>query len=103
MNGQDYEKMIYSIAHKYSFGNDFEDLCQQGRIGCMKAMENYDASKGSNNLSSYVYLYIKGEILSSLSFNRNPANDNKAPVSHAKRSRTGREMSGRGWLPEPSP
>lgn len=63
MNGQDYEKMIYSIAHKYSFGNDFEDLCQQGRIGCMKAMENYDASKGSNNLSSYVYLYIKGEIL----------------------------------------
>lgn len=63
MTGQDYEKMIYSIAHKYSFGSDFEDLCQVGRIGLMKAIEKYDSSKGTKAFTSYVYLYIKGEIL----------------------------------------
>lgn len=62
MNEQDYEKMIYSIAHKYSFGNDFEDLCQVGRIGLIKALENFNEEYGSN-FSSYVYKYIRGEIL----------------------------------------
>lgn len=62
MNGQDYANMIYKIAHKYSFGSDFEDLCQVGQIGLMKAYEKYDASYGSD-FSSYAYIYIKGEIL----------------------------------------
>ena len=60
MNGQEYVKMIYSIAHKYSFGNDFEDLCQVGQLGLLKAYENYNKDIGSN-FSSYAYLYIKGE------------------------------------------
>lgn len=62
MNGQEYIKMIYSIAHKYSFGNDFEDLCQVGQLGLLKAYENYNKDIGSN-FSSYAYLYIKGEML----------------------------------------
>lgn len=62
MNGQDYVNMIYKIAHKYSFGSDFEDLCQVGQIGLMKAYEKYDVSYGSD-FSSYAYIYIKGEIL----------------------------------------
>ena len=62
MNGQEYVKMIYSIAHKYSFGNDFEDLCQVGQLGLLKAYENYNKDIGSE-FSSYAYLWIKGEIL----------------------------------------
>lgn len=59
---QDYSRMIYSIASKYSFGSDFEDLCQVGQIGLMKAYENYNDEYG-NSFSSYAYIYIKGEIL----------------------------------------
>ncbi len=70
MTGQDYEKMIYSIAHKYSFGNDFEDLCQVGRMGLLKAVEKYDSSKGTKAFSSYVYLYIKGEMLKYIKENK---------------------------------
>lgn len=62
MNGQDYVNMIYKIAHKYSFGSDFEDLCQVGQIGLMKACEKFNESYGSD-FSSYAYIYIKGEIL----------------------------------------
>lgn len=69
MNGQEYVKMIYSIAHKYSFGTDFEDLCQVGQVGLLKAYENYDKDVGSN-FSSYAYLYIKGEILKYIRENR---------------------------------
>jgi len=69
MNGQEYVKMIYSIAHKYSFGTDFEDLCQVGQLGLLKAYENYDKEVGSN-FSSYAYLYIKGEILKYIRENR---------------------------------
>lgn len=69
MNGQDYSNMIYKIAHKYSFGVDFEDLCQVGQIGLMKAYEKYDKSYGSD-FSSYAYIYIKGEILKYIKENR---------------------------------
>lgn len=69
MNGQEYVKMIYSIAHKYSFGSDFEDLCQVGQLGLLKAYENYNKDIGSN-FSSYAYLYIKGEILKYIRENR---------------------------------
>ena len=62
MNEEEYAKMIYSIAHKYSFGNDFEDLCQVGQIGLLKALENYDPEYGSK-FSSYAYTYIQGEVL----------------------------------------
>jgi len=60
--GQDYTNMIYKIAHKYSFGNDFEDLCQVGQIGLLKAYENFKPEIGSD-FSSYAYTYIRGEML----------------------------------------
>lgn len=59
---QDYTKMIYKIAHKYCFGNDFEDLCQVGQIGLLKALENFNPEVGSD-FSTYAYMYIRGEIL----------------------------------------
>lgn len=62
MEEQDYAKMIYSIARKYSFGSDFEDLCQVGQLGLIKAYENFNEDYGSK-FSSYAYTYIKGEIL----------------------------------------
>ena len=60
--GQDYTNMVYKIAHKYCFGGDFEDLCQVGQLGLLKAYENFNPEKGSD-FSSYAYMYIKGEIL----------------------------------------
>jgi len=60
--GQDYTNMVYKIAHKYCFGGDFEDLCQVGQLGLLKAYENFKPEKGSD-FSSYAYMYIKGEIL----------------------------------------
>lgn len=67
--GQDYTNMIYKIAHKYSFGNDFEDLCQVGQIGLLKACENFKPELGSD-FSSYAYMYIKGEVLKYVRENR---------------------------------
>jgi len=66
---QDYTKMICSIAKKYSFGNDFEDLCQVGQIGLIKATENFDISIGTK-FSTYAYMYIQGEILKYIRENR---------------------------------
>ncbi len=70
MNGQDYANMVYKIAHKYSFGSDFEDLCQVGQMGLLKAYENFNKELGSD-FSSYAYIYIKGEILKYIKENRN--------------------------------
>lgn len=58
----DYSKMIYSIAKKYSYGNDIDDLYQVGVIGLLKAFENFDFSF-NNKFSTYAHTYILGEIL----------------------------------------
>ncbi len=92
----DYSNMIYKIAHKYSFGNDFEDLCQVGQIGLMKALENYNKDLGSD-FASYAYIYIKGEILKYIKENRvvKISNElftlNKA-INHAKEVLTQKYM-----------
>jgi len=67
--GQDYTNMIYKIAHKYCFGNDFEDLCQVGQMGLIKAYEKFNPELGSD-FSSYAYIYIQGEILKYIRENR---------------------------------
>lgn len=41
---------------------EFEDLCQMGSIGCIKAIERFDPSSG-NSFSSFAVPYIRGEIL----------------------------------------
>ncbi len=65
----DYSNMVYKIAHKYSFGGDFEDLCQVGQIGLMKAYEKFNKDLGTD-FTSYAYIYIKGEILKYIKENR---------------------------------
>lgn len=96
MEEQDYTKMIYSIARKYSFGSDFEDLCQVGQIGLIKAYENFNADYGSK-FSSYAYTYIKGEMLKYIRENKvikiskDLINLNKA-ISNAKEVLTQKMM-----------
>ncbi len=57
----EYQNLIYSIAHQ--FGSPFllEDLFQVGWIGLNNAYNNYDASYGTK-FSTYAYPYIVGEM-----------------------------------------
>lgn len=45
----------------YNYGLPQEDLIQEGNIGLMKAVRNYDIEKGVR-LSTYAYIWIKSEI-----------------------------------------
>ncbi len=64
------EKLVYSIAKKYSYNSDdLEDLIQVGNIGILNALSNYN--KDSNTkFSTYAHFYIKGEILKYIRENR---------------------------------
>ena len=66
----EYEKLVNSVASKYSNFSNYEDLKQQGMIGLIKAVDNY---KKDNNtkFSTYAYLWIKGEILEYLRCDKN--------------------------------
>ena len=39
---ENYSRLIYSIAKRYSYGNDLDDLYQVGMIGLINAYEKYD-------------------------------------------------------------
>lgn len=57
-----YDNYIYYIMNKhYSGYSSRDDLFQVGRIGLLKAYQNYDASYGTQ-FKSYAYDYIKGEM-----------------------------------------
>lgn len=58
----DYKRLVYSIAKKYSYNNDIEDLYQVGMIGLLKATENFN-SEYNSKFSTYAHTYITGEIL----------------------------------------
>ena len=62
--------LIYSIAIKFRKVCELEDAFQAGVIGLIKAYNNYDINSGSE-FSSYAYMYIYGEILSTIKSNRN--------------------------------
>ena len=57
-----YDKLIYMMANKYKNYASIDDLYQAGCIGLKEALTHYDKSKGSD-LTSYICLYIKGEML----------------------------------------
>lgn len=61
---------IYSLAWevkgKYPFV-DFDDLVQQGRLGVLRAMLDYDAKSG-NKFITYAYYWIRQFMLSYLPF-----------------------------------
>lgn len=51
-------RLVLKIAHDFkNYGMDFEDIVSNGTIGLMKAIENFDATKGV--FSPYASLYIK--------------------------------------------
>jgi RNA polymerase primary sigma factor len=56
-------KLVFSIAKEYSsHGLKFLDLVQEGNIGLLKAVDNFDYSFG-NRLSSYAIWWIKRSII----------------------------------------
>lgn len=55
------ESFIYSIANKFPFYPNKEDLFQVGCIGMIKAYKNFDSSKGVK-FTSYAYQYVYGEM-----------------------------------------
>lgn len=57
-----YDSLIYSIASKYKNVFEIDDLLQVGRIGLIKAYNNFDSSFNTK-FSTYAYNYIHGEIL----------------------------------------
>lgn len=65
-----FEKLVYSMAKKYSYNNEeLEDLIQVGNIGIINALSNY--KKDSNTkFSTYAHFYIKGEMLKYIRENR---------------------------------
>ncbi len=52
--------LIYDIAKKF-YGINKEDLWQAGRLGIVKAYDNYKKN-GTTKFSSYAYMYIFGEM-----------------------------------------
>lgn len=66
---EDYEKLVYSIAKKYSYNNDIEDLYQVGMIGLFNANKKFNP-EFNIKFSSYAYPYIQGEILKYVKENR---------------------------------
>lgn len=54
--------IVYKLAHKYKSICNFEDLCQAGYIGVIKAINNYKDNP-SVKFSSYAYKYILGEMI----------------------------------------
>ena len=59
---EDTKGIVYKLAHKYKSICNFEDLCQAGYIGVIKAINNY---KNNSNVkfSTYAYKYILGEMI----------------------------------------
>lgn len=58
---EQYSKLIYAVAHTFTWYPDKEDLFQAGYKGLLKAHETYDATK-EVKFSTYAYPFIWGEM-----------------------------------------
>ena len=56
-----YSKLIYAVAHTFTWYQDKEDLFQAGYKGLIVAQSNYDATK-EVKFSTYAYPFIWGEM-----------------------------------------
>ncbi len=65
------EGLIYKLANQYKNYSNFDDLCQAGCIGVIKADELYDESKSNCKFSTYAYKSIKGEMIDFLKKDKN--------------------------------
>ena len=70
MSPKDYEleelirqnsNLVYGVCSKYGNYPDKEDLYQVGKIGLIKAYENYDKNKDVK-FSTYAFTYVVGEV-----------------------------------------
>ena len=53
------EKLVYFFLSKFKAMPDYEDILQEGKIGLLKAIENYDIDSGIQ-FSTFAAHYIKG-------------------------------------------
>ena len=60
-----YKRLVYWIARSYAYRSpvDYEDLAQEGFLGLLIALRNFDSSKST---SSFLFLNIKGAMLNYL-------------------------------------
>ena len=65
INAEDHISLVHKIANqlykRLNFRYSYEDLFQTGCVGLMKAVNNFDASKGYK-FSTYAHTYIKSTI-----------------------------------------
>lgn len=66
----EYEKLVCSIANRYRYYADFEDLKQEGMKGLLKAVEKYQPNSNTK-FSTYAVYWIRGEILDYLGRDKN--------------------------------
>ena len=66
----EYEKLVCSIANRYRYYADFEDLKQEGMKGLLKAVEKY-VPNPNTKFSTYASFWIRGEILDFLGKDKN--------------------------------
>lgn len=66
----EYKKLVCKIASKYSYYSEYEDLCQVGMVGLLKALEKYIPNPNTK-FSTYAVFWIRGEILEYLRKDKN--------------------------------
>ncbi len=66
----EYEKLVYSIIHRYTKSFDKDDLYQVGMLGLLHASKNFDPTRENIKFSTYAYYYILGEVKKYIRENR---------------------------------
>lgn len=56
------QRLVYYYAQKYRHLSWYEDIVQEGKIGLVKAVRNFDPVKAGGNFSVYAGRCITGEI-----------------------------------------
>jgi RNA polymerase sigma factor (sigma-70 family) len=63
--------LVYSIANKFHYNNrhvDLDDLIQQGNIGLIKAVDNWDISKGT--ITTVATYYVRNALIDTIKTNQ---------------------------------
>jgi RNA polymerase sigma factor, sigma-70 family len=55
------ERFIRWLCRRYEHSSDYEDLLQLARLGALRAIRTFDASKGAN-LATYIAVAVRSEL-----------------------------------------